>query len=264
MVRLKAIIFDVDGTLANTEEIHRRSFNEAFMEFGLNHVWSVPEYTNLLAISGGKERITAFLKSRDFSFSSDIDVRELALRIHQRKSEIYREHLHHGRISPRPGVVRLINEAREHGIRLGIATSTSLSNVETLLDCILDQDARSWFDAIVTSDIVTDKKPSPSVYQFALARLGLAPRNCIAIEDTTNGNRAAIACGISTVITIHEFTIDNDFTGANLVVDQLGEPDRPFRIIAGDAHGKYNVDVDLLQRILSSRVTGYKILAASY
>src|SRR3989304_8076792 len=128
MVRLKAIIFDVDGTLANTEEIPRRSFNEAFMEFGLNHVWSVPEYTNLLAISGGKERITAFLKSRDFSFSSDIDVRELALRIHQRKSEIYREHLHHGRISPRPGVVRLINEAREHGIRLGIATSTSLSN----------------------------------------------------------------------------------------------------------------------------------------
>src|SRR3989304_2935497 len=227
MVRLKAIIFDVDGTLANTEEIHRRSFNEAFMEFGIDHVWSAAEYTKLLSVSGGKERIIAWFKSRDLGSGGDIDMRNLALRIHQRKSEIYRDHLHHGRISPRPGVVRLIKEARECGIRLGIATSTSLANVETLLGCILDQDARSWFDTIVTSDIVIDKKPSPSVYQFALARLGLAPRNCIAIEDTTNGNRAAIACGISTVITIHEFTIDNDFTGANLVVDQLGEPDRP-------------------------------------
>ena len=265
MVRLDAIIFDVDGTLANTEEIHRRSFNEAFMEFGLKYEWSAAEYTNLLSISGGKERIFAWLKSRDLGSGGDIDLRDLALRIHQRKSEIYREHLHHGRMSPRTGVVRLIHEARKRGVRLGIATSSSLSNVETLLNCIQDKDARSWFDAIVTSDIITDKKPSPSVYQFTLARLGLSPRNCIAIEDTTNGNRAALACGITTVITIHEFTIDNDFTGANLVVDQLGDPDRPFRIIAGDAHGKNIVDVDLLQRMLAGQgVTSHEQLATSY
>jgi len=148
-------------------------------------------------------------------------------------------------------VVRLINEARRDGIRLGIATSTSRSNVETLLDCILEQEGRSGFDAIATSDIITDKKPSPSVYQLALAKLCIAPDECIAIEDTSNGHRAALACGIASVITIHEFTLDNDFTGAKLVVDQLGEPDRPFRIISGNAHGKNNVDVDLLQHILA-------------
>jgi len=261
MVRLKAIIFDVDGTLANTEEIHRQSFNEAFTEFGIDGTWSAREYTNLLSISGGKERIIAWLKSRNLGVGGDIDQRNLALRIHQRKSEIYREHLYNGHISPRPGVVRLINEAREHGIRLGIATSTSRSNVETLLDCILDKDARSLFDTMVTSDIVADKKPSPSVYQFALARLGLSQRDCIAIEDTSNGNRAALACGIATIITIHEFTIDNDFTGASLVVDHLGEPDRPFKAIAGYAHGKNNVDVDLLQRILAGQVASYERVA---
>jgi len=251
MVKLKAIIFDVDGTLANTEEIHRQSFNEAFAEFGIKDTWSVEEYTRLLAISGGKERITAWLRSRDAGCSGDMDAREFALRIHQRKSGIYRDHLRAGHITPRPGVVRLIDEARRNGIRLGIATSTSRSNVETLLGCILDQEMRTAFEAIATSDIITDKKPSPSVYQFALAKLGITPGECIAIEDTSNGNRAAQACGIATLITIHEFTLDNDFTGAKLVVDQLGEPHLPFRMISGNAHGKNHVDVDLLQRILA-------------
>ena len=253
MGKLKAIIFDVDGTLANTEEIHRQSFNQAFAEFGINCAWSVRDYTGLLAISGGRERITAYLKSQDFGCGGDLDVRELALRLHQRKSEIYREHLGSGRIGPRPGVVRLLNEARERDIRLGIATSSSLSNVEVLLGKILGTDALSGFDAIVTSDIIADKKPSPSVYQFAMAKLGRTPQECIALEDTSNGNRAALACGIATVITIHEFTIDNDFTGARLVVDQLGEPDQPFRIISGNAHGASNVNVDLLQHILTSQ-----------
>ncbi|MGH8119708.1 MAG: HAD-IA family hydrolase [Gammaproteobacteria bacterium] len=251
MVKLKAIIFDVDGTLANTEEIHRQSFNEAFAEFGFKDTWSVEEYARLLAISGGKERITAWLRSRDPAGSGDMDVREFALRIHQRKSEIYRDHLRAGRIAPRPGVVRLMQEALRNGIRMGIATSTSRSNVETLLACILDQELRSGFDAIATSDIIADKKPSPSVYQFALAKLCISPAECIAIEDTTNGNRAACACGIATLITIHEFTLDNDFTGAKLVIDQLGEPGLPFRKISGNTYGKSYVDTDLLRHILA-------------
>ena len=253
MGKLKAIIFDVDGTLANTEEIHRQSFNSAFAEFGIKYAWSTREYIDLLAISGGKERITAWLKSRDSGCGGDLDIRELALRIHQRKSGIYRETLCTGHISPRPGVVRLIREARERGIKLGIATSSSRANVETLLARILDKESRSAFDAIATSDIIADKKPSPCVYQFALAALGLTPGECMAIEDTTNGNRAALSCGIATVITIHEFTVDNDFTGAHLVIDQLGEPGQPFRIISGSARGKHFVDVDLLQSILTEQ-----------
>lgn len=253
MGKLQAIIFDVDGTLANTEEIHRQSFNTAFAEFGFKEAWSVPEYTKLLSISGGKERISAWLKSRNSGYGGDPDIRELALRIHQRKSKIYRDNLRAGRITPRPGVVRLIEEARSHGIKLGLATSTSLSNVETLLACILDQESRSAFAVIATSDVIADKKPAPVVYQYALAALDVNPGEVIAIEDTTNGNRAARACGIATIITIHEFTLDNDFTGAQLVVDQLGEPDRPFRLISGNAHGKKFVDVDLLQHIIADQ-----------
>src|SRR3970282_2397232 len=109
----------------------------------------------------------------------------------------------------------------------------------------------SLFDAVVTCDIVKDKKPSPVVYQFAIAELGLTPETCIAIEDSTNGNKAARAAGLKTVITTHAFTIDNDFTGASLVINQLGEPDQPFNVISGKSYGASYVDVGLLKCILN-------------
>lgn len=250
MHSLKAIIFDVDGTLANTEETHRLSFNRAFAEFGLGCSWSELEYAGLLSISGGRERIFAYLKTQEMDIQGDINLRELALHIHQRKSEIYREKLVAGHIRLRSGVNRLLTEARQKNIKLGIATATSRANVETLLQQNLGTDAMTWFDAVVTADIVKDKKPSPVVYQCALAELGLAPASCIAVEDTSNGNRSARAAGLKTLITTHAFTINNDFSGASLVVDQLGEPGMPFRQIAGNAAGAGYVDVTLLERLL--------------
>ena len=124
----------------------------------------------------------------------------------------------------RPGVARLINEAVAQGLQLGIATSSSIKNVEALLTNTLGADSLKLFDGVVTCETVTDKKPSPSVYQFALAKLGVSPEHCVAIEDTHNGNMAARGAGINTIITTHTFTVDDDFTGARLVVDQLGEP----------------------------------------
>ena len=253
MQYLKAIIFDVDGTLANTEETHRLSFNSAFTEFGLDYQWSEQKYTELLSISGGKERILAYLKSKKHVNKTDMGLRDFALRIHQRKSEIYREKLIAGHIGLRIGVSRLISEARQKGIKLAIATATSFANVKTLLENNLGEDALSLFEAIVTSDIVKDKKPSPVVYQFALAELGLTASDCIAIEDTTNGNRAACGSGIKSVITTHAFTIDNDFTGASLILDQLGEPDNPFNVISGNAYGSSYVDIALLENILAEQ-----------
>ncbi len=250
MQQLKAIIFDVDGTLANTEETHRQAFNAAFREFDLGYEWSEREYADLLSISGGRERIYAFLKAHTIELKGDLNLREFALRVHQRKSEIYREKLIAGHIGLRSGVARLLNEAEQLGIKLGIATCTSKFNVETLLQNALGIDALSRFATIVTSDVVPDKKPSPVVYQYALADLGLTQENCIAIEDTPNGNRAAIATGLKTVITTHAFTIDDDFNGACLVIDQLGEPGRPFSVIAGNAHGKSYIDIALLKKIL--------------
>ncbi len=250
---LKAIIFDVDGTLANTEETHRQSFNTAFTEFGLKYQWSESEYASLLSISGGKERILAYLKSRNYEVQGDLNLRDFVQKIHQRKSEIYRHKLTAGHITLRPGVLRLIREAAERGIKLGIATATSRANVETLLQNNLGADAMSRFDTVITSDIVKDKKPSPVVYQCALAGLGLTSAECIAIEDTANGNRAACAAGLKTIITTHAFTVDNDFSGASLVLDQLGEPHAPFRVIAGNANRSTYVNIDLLRWIACNR-----------
>lgn len=253
MQPLKAIIFDVDGTLANTEETHRQAFNSAFTEFGLDYQWSEQEYTRLLSISGGRERILAYLKANNYDHRGRQNLRDFALRIHQRKSEVYREKLIAGHIGLRSGVSRLIEEAKRNDVKLGIATATSTANVETLLTNTMGAGAMDQFDAVVTCDIVKDKKPSPVVYQFALAELGLGAETCIAIEDTANGNRAARASGLKTVITTHAFTIDNDFTGASLVVDQLGEPDMPFDVISGNANGGHYVDIDLLQWILAEQ-----------
>jgi HAD superfamily hydrolase (TIGR01509 family) len=252
MHKLKAIIFDVDGTLAATEETHRLAFNQAFREFEIPLQWSVAEYIEQLYISGGKERIYKSLKSQNFEIPGNDNLRDYTLKVHKRKSEIYREKLISGHIGLRVGVERLINEARQNGIILGIATSTSTANVEAVLKNSLGEDALSSFKTLVSCDLVADKKPSPAVYQYALANLGLKPENCIVIEDTRNGNLSALAAGIKTVITTHPLTVDEDFTGASLIIDQLGEPDNSFAVTSGDSFGANYVDVDLLEKITCS------------
>ncbi|MFT5426126.1 MAG: HAD superfamily hydrolase (TIGR01509 family) [Gammaproteobacteria bacterium] len=251
MRTLKAIIFDVDGTLAATEEIHRQAFNEAFKEFKIPFQWPVSEYIELLSISGGKERIFKYLESHDFNIPDDENLRDYTLRVHQRKSEIYRAMLIAGHIGLRNGVERLIKEAKQKGISMAIATCTSRANVEVVLKSALGEDALSYFETLVSCDLVADKKPSPEVYQFALANLGLKPENCIVIEDTSNGNLAALAAGIKTVITTHPLTVDEDFTGASLVIDQLGEPEQHFTATSGNSFGANYVDIDLLEKMIS-------------
>ncbi len=252
MHELKAIIFDVDGTLAATEETHRQAFNEAFREFDIPFQWSVPEYIKLLSISGGKERTYKFLKSQSYDVPGKENLRDYTQKLHQRKSEIYREKLVAGHIGLRNGVERLIKEAKQKGIIMAIATSTSTANVEVLLKNALGGVALSYFDTLVSCDLVADKKPSPAVYQYALANLGIKSENCIAVEDTCNGNLAALAVGMKTIITTHPLTADEDFTGALLVIDQLGEPDDHFTVTSGDPHGADFVNIDLLEKIISS------------
>jgi len=252
MRKLKAIIFDVDGTLAATEETHRQAFNEAFKEFNIPFQWSVSEYIELLNISGGKERILKFLQSKEYIAPENGNLRKYTLKVHQRKSEIYREKLIAGHIGLRIGVERLIKESKQKGIVMAIATCTSTTNVEALLKNALGGTALSYFDTLVCCDLVANKKPSPAVYQYALANLGLKPENCVVIEDTGNGNLAALAAGMKSVITTHPLTVDEDFTGASLVIDQLGEPDEHFTVLSGNALGADYVDVDLLEKIISS------------
>ncbi len=249
---LQAIVFDMDGTLADTEEIHRQAFNRAFAEFDFDWQWSADEYHDLLAISGGKERIRQYLVRKRERPRSTAALRQLALAVHKRKSEIYRELLVAGHVTLRPGVKRLLQAARAQRLKLAIATSSSRRNVETLLATTLGAEANGLFQAFATCDVVENQKPAPAIYQYALAELGIEPAYAIAIEDTRNGFLAASAAGLKTLITTHRYTRDNDFRGAALVVDQLGEPNQPFRVLSGEAYDASFVDVDLLQRLLDS------------
>lgn len=250
-MKLKGIILDVDGTIADTEEIHRQAFNQTFKEFDLDWHWSVEDYHELLSISGGKERFKICLNN-DKQLKNKIENPGLFIQeLHKCKSENYRALLAGDGITLRPGIIRLINEAQDKGIQLGIATSSSTSNLITLFKTTLDIDPNEVFGTIVSCDTVSDKKPSPVVYTCALAGLGLMPDTCIAIEDTRNGNLSALSAGLRTVITTHAYTTDNDFTGASLVLNHLGEPDNAFNVDQGDDFDKSYVDIELLNYIIS-------------
>lgn len=254
MKRLKAIIFDVDGTLADTEDVHRLAFNHSFNEFGLDWNWTPELYVQLLAISGGRERLTDYGKDLRGRFSSDTEFNAFIASLHKAKTRKYAAMLTEGEIALRPGVARLLDQARDAGLALTIATSSALSNAETLLDNNLSPGWRDWFTAIQTSDSVADKKPSPAVYRAVLDELGINAQHVVALEDAPNGLRAATGAGLTTVVTTHRFTQHHDFEYAKLVIDSMGEPDDPFTVAAGDAYGHHYLGIELLEELLLDQV----------
>ncbi|MBL1141432.1 MAG: HAD-IA family hydrolase [Proteobacteria bacterium] len=259
-MKLKGIIFDVDGTIADTEEIHRQAFNKTFKENDdIDWHWPEEKYREILLISGGKERFRKHL-NEDETLKNKVDDHESFVHdLHKRKSKHYRDLLKSDGIEFRPGVIRLINEAREKGIQIGVATSSSMANLRSLFKKVLDIEPNELFNSIVTSDTVQDKKPSPAAYQCVLAGLGLDAKDCVAIEDTQNGNMAALAAGLKTIITTHAYTVDNDFAGASIVADNLGEPDKPLSLSQGNSFGKNYIDVELLNNIISNTTTNDRV-----
>ncbi len=250
MSTLKALIFDVDGTLADTEEVHRLAFNETFHKFGLDWHWSPELYIRLLSISGGRIRIRQYMEEHPPLLPAGEDYDSYTARIHKDKTERYARMLVEGHVTLRPGVLRLINEAREQGLRLGIATSTARSNVHTLLDNNLPADWQDWFDVIATCEEIKKQKPSPAVYNHVIWQMGLSPTEVVAFEDTENGNIAAVSAGMKTIITTHYFTEHHDFRGASLVLNGLGDERHPFKLRAGDAHGAGYVDINLCRQLV--------------
>jgi len=247
---LKALIFDVDGTLADTEEVHRLAFNHVFAEFGLDWNWTPELYETLLATSGGRERIAAYGHDLRQRFSSEREFQQFVVALHRAKTRKYAALLTEGEVRLRPGIRRLIDSARSAGLVLAIATSSARSNAETLLDNNLPPGWRDWFSVVESCDSVAVKKPSPAVYEAVLRKLGIAERHVVALEDTRNGLLSATAAGIGTVVTTHRFTRDNDFTGALLVVDSVGEADQPFTVVAGDVHGHRYLSIELIDQLL--------------
>ena len=246
----EALIFDVDGTLADTErDGHRVAFNLAFADAGLDWEWSVELYGELLAVTGGKERIRFYLEKFNTSFEKPADFDDFVAGLHQAKTAHYTRLLGEGRIPLRPGVARLISEARDQGIRLGIATTTTPANVIALLENCLGKDSPDWFEVIAAGDVVPAKKPAPDIFELALSELDLKPEQCMAFEDSRNGILSSTGAGLPTIVTPCGYTLEDDFSAAILVTDTLGEPDAPFKVLAGDAHGHTLVNLELISAL---------------
>ncbi|NOV20263.1 HAD family hydrolase [Ensifer adhaerens] len=216
-MRPAALIFDVDGTLAETEELHRRAFNAAFKEAGLNWVWDCSSYGDFLRTTGGKERIAAYANSVG---TKAIDISTL----HRRKTEIYRAMMASTKLELRPGVKRLIDIAYKQSIRMAIATTTTRSNVDALIAATLGGRVENWFSSVRCGEDVTHKKPHPEVYERVLRDLSIPPDQCWAFEDSRMGLQAALAAGVPTVVTPSLYTQTDDFSGATLILRDLATP----------------------------------------
>lgn len=247
---LQALLFDVDGTLADTErDGHRPAFNQAFAEAGLDWHWDAALYGRLLAVTGGKERMKHYIDQYRPDYRKPADFDDLVARLHQAKTRHYSALAAQGGIPMRPGVKRLLLEARTAGMRLAIATTTTPENVTVLLEHSLGPGTTEWFEVIAAGDIVPAKKPAPDIYHYALERLGLPAVECLAFEDSENGLRASLGAGLKTLVTVNDYTHDHDFRGAAVVLSDLGEPDAPNALIAGPDLGRPYVDVAYLQAL---------------
>lgn len=229
-MRLEALIFDVDGTLADTEEAHRQAFNAAFVELDLGWNWEPELYARLLKVSGGEERIASYVETLRLAEAEKRRLRQLVPIIHRTKTRIYKELVENFRLPLRTGVARLIREAREAGLRLAIASTTTPANVHALLSAALAPESTRWFSVIASGDVVPRKKPEPDIYVNVLQRMRLPAECCMAFEDSENGVRAARGARLFTVVTPTRWTAEHDFSGAQLVLESFGDPDRPLGI----------------------------------
>ena len=220
---VEALIFDVDGTLADTEEAHRIAFNGAFEQHRLGWTWSRTDYRQLLEVAGGKERIASYIASLPLGAAERQRLLALVPQLHADKTRLYGEVVNAGGVPLRDGVERLLNEALEQGCHLAIASTTTAANINALLNATLGPRGLDLFAVIACGDQVRAKKPAPDIYRLALDTLGLPPEQALAVEDSAHGLRAATAAGLWTLVTPTFWTQDGDFRAAGLLLPDLGE-----------------------------------------
>lgn len=246
---MEAVIFDVDGTLVDSERHgHRVAFNLAFEAFGLPYRWDEEEYGRLLRTTGGQRRIDAYLAAQGVG---EDERAKLAPELHARKTAITTELIEAGRIRARPGAGRLLDELSRTGCRLAVATTGSRSWVEKVL---ASNFGTSAFEVVVTGDEVSARKPDPEAFAVALERLRLAPDAAIAVEDSAEGLESAKGAGLACVVVANGYTVDHDLQAAELVLDDFGEPSLPATVLADrvDSGCTGILDLTTLTRVWSS------------
>lgn len=224
---LRTVLFDVDGTLVDSERHgHRVAFNRSFEELGLPYRWDEALYGDLLLVTGGKERIDHYLRGQGM----DEDRRkDLVPTIHERKNHYFLELVHEGAVPARPGAGRLIDELHEAGVTLGVVTTGSRDWVEAVVKQHFGLDR---FEVVVTGEQVPKKKPDPSAYEIALERLGMEASSTLAVEDSVPGFTSAKAAALVCAVVVNDYTKDASFEDADLVVDGYGAPDAPARTLS--------------------------------
>ncbi|MCB1725734.1 MAG: HAD-IA family hydrolase [Gammaproteobacteria bacterium] len=252
MGRLEALVFDVDGTLADTErDGHRVAFNRAFRDAGLDWDWTPELYGRLLTVTGGKERIRHYLDRYNPDFERPAAFDDFVAGLHRAKTAHYTAMIAEGAIPLRPGVRRLLEQAREQGVRLAIATTTTPENVSALIGSTLPAGAMAWFEVVGAGDIVPSKKPAPDIYTWVLDQMQLPPGEVVAFEDSGHGVTSARDAGIGCiVVTTNGYTEAQDFAHASVVLDSLGDPDKPAKAIAGPQPARGYIDLDVLRALM--------------
>jgi beta-phosphoglucomutase-like phosphatase (HAD superfamily) len=218
---IEALIFDVDGTLADTEEAHRIAFNLAFERYRLGWAWSRDAYRSLLNVTGGKERIAAYIATLELGATERQRLTALVPVIHAEKTRFYGSVVADGGVPLREGVAHLIGDALVAGCRLAIASTTTATNIDALLGATLGPRGLDHFAVIACGDQVRAKKPAPDIYRLALSSLGLTPDRAVAIEDSANGLASAVGAGLWTLVTPTFWTEGSDFSAAGLVRPSL-------------------------------------------
>ena len=227
---MMVLVFDCDGTLADTERFgHLPAFNQAFREFGLPVNWSEEEYGRRLAIGGGKERLASLLTPEFVDAAglpADRDAQlEAVAEWHHRKTEIYLSMVIDGRLPARPGIRRIIEDAHEAGWELAVASTSAEASVRAILESVAGREQAARFALVLAGDIVPHKKPAPDIYELALERLGVVQGAVLVVEDSQIGLAAARGAGLACLVTVNDYTADEDLGRANLVVTSLGDPD---------------------------------------
>jgi len=220
---MEALIFDCDGVLVDTErDGHRIAFNMTFANKGINVVWSVEEYKELLKVTGGKERMKYYFNENGWPGQFD-DHEELIISLHRQKTQFFMQLIESGALPLRPGIKRIVDEAISRNLKLAVCSTSNEKSVRLIVDLLLGKQRRGNFQAILAGDIVTRKKPDPEIYNLCIETLKINPRECMVIEDSRNGLMAAKAAKFNCLITTNGYTADEDFTEADILVNELGD-----------------------------------------